>query len=221
MSPPGGVAGADEQRTVGGDLGPAPRVPTGRDRQAGQQVAHPLGRRPVRREPPGHEPDVVGVAALLVRLAGREQPRGREVGVHDHPHEPALALHEDVVEVGADLGALGPLAQPRHDGDPPRPLGHERPPVGEEPDVPPVLEPLGDDLDRQVGHGGVARSRARGRFGASDAVLVAVDGTSPTESSPEQAARVAVASSATQASGRRTGSSCPQSHPARSAVARS
>ena len=36
--------------------------------------------------------------------------------------------------------------------------------------------------------------------GASDAVLVAVDGTSPTESSPEQAARATPATSATHAS---------------------
>ena len=42
----------------------------------------------------------VGVPACHVRLAGGEPARLLEVGVHDHPHQAALAAHVDVGQVG-------------------------------------------------------------------------------------------------------------------------
>ena len=54
-----------------------------------------------------------------------------------------------------------------------------------------------------------------------DAVERTVDGTSPTESSPEHADRAAQESSARTASGAAGRGLMPQSHPRRSAVARS
>ncbi len=186
------VAGADEQRSVRRDLGTAPRVATCRDRQAGEQVAHPLRGPLVLAEAPRHEPDVLRLAALLMGLARREQPRRREVRVHDHPHQPALALHEDVVEVGADPRGPGPLPQARHQGDPPGALGDEHLAVGEEPDVPAVLEAPGHHLDRQVRDPPCCGGPGSARLGAvPDAVPATVAGTSPTESSPLQAVRAA------------------------------
>ncbi len=95
---------------------------------------------------PGDQPDVDRCTALLVGLAGGEPPRLREVGVHHQAHQAALAADVNVTEVGGDVGDGGPGPGAGKQPDPARPLGHQGGTVGQQPDIPHVLQAARDLL---------------------------------------------------------------------------
>jgi len=70
--------------------------------------------------------------------------------MHHQPHQSALAADLHVGEIGLHRGDPRPRRGAGQQREPGAALGHQRLPVGQEPDVPRVLEARGDDLDGEI-----------------------------------------------------------------------
>ena len=156
----GGVAGADQQRAVTGHQQPTAAVAARGGGQALEQHAAALGLRAAVVQPPRDHAHVVPTVLGGGALAGPEAAVAAYLRVHREPHQPGLPGDPDGLRGEVHTAYVAVL--PDRDRGPVA-LGEQQAPTADGLDVPGVVEPVGDHLDVEPGHGPAARWAAAGR----------------------------------------------------------